>query len=121
MPASLDNLTTAELAALRLSAQVMAHKAELANSQVARLFFESLEAAAMAEEAGRSQSTPRRADHSEDANVTGLLRLSANHADRSVVSEYLGVLAANDRLPSAVRLVFRRLELVIGVPHEAHS
>ena len=119
--ASFDSLTAAELASLRLSAQVMAHKADLANSQAARLFFESLEAAVMAEEAGRAQSSVPRYRPADDASMAGLLSLATNRSDRTVIAEYLGLLAANDRLPHAVRLFCRRLEQAVWTPREAQA
>jgi hypothetical protein len=112
--ASLDSLTVGELAALRLSAQVMAHKADLGGSQSARLFFESLESAVMAEQAGRSQSESGKAVDASSASVGNLLRLPASQSDRDVITDSLELLAANERLAPAVRLFCRRLST--GVP-----
>ena len=111
--ASLDSLSVAELAALRLSAQVMAHKADLGGSQSARLFFESLESAVMAEQAGRSYADGAAAA-AAGATAGNLLRLPASQSDRDVITDSLELLAANERLAPAVRLFCRRLST--GVP-----
>ena len=111
--ASLDGLTLGELASLRLSAQVMAHKADLGGSPTARLFFESLESAVMAEQAGRSHADGAAAA-AAGATAENLLRLPASQSDRDVITESLELLAANERLAPAVRLFCRRLST--GVP-----
>lgn len=105
---SLDSLTLGELAALRLSAQVMAHRADLGSSQTARLFFESLESAVMAEQAGRSHPEGAAAA-AAGATAGNLLRLPASQSDRDVITESLELLAANEGLAPAVRLFCRRL------------
>lgn len=112
-PAAVDGLTADELAALRLSAQVMAHKADLADRHAVRLFFESLESAVMAELAGRSQAggIDAESDPREAAVLTGP-GLAAT--DGALIAEYLELLAANDRLPAAVRLFCRRLGSSLG-------
>lgn len=119
--ASLDSLTTPELAALRLSAQVMAHRADLAGAQAARIFFESLEAAVMAEEAGRGQTRPRAASSAHGSGVAGLLSLPASRSDRALITDSLAQLASNDRLPPAIRQLCRRLEIGVRTPFEAQA
>ena len=119
--ASLSELTPAELAALRLAAQVMSHRALLAGTPAAALYFDSLATAVDGEQAARAQ-TPQRggpeaaSDIRRDADgvapaVTPLLIESGRgDEDRRVIGEYLALLATNERLPAAVRDVCHALE-----------
>lgn len=107
--AAVDELTAADLAALRLSAQVMAHRADLADRHAVRLFFDSLESAVLAELAGRSQA-PDASDVAAGRTAPALLfSATLGDGDSRLIGEYLELLAANDRLPAAVRLFCRRL------------
>lgn len=107
--AAVDELTAAELAALRLSAQVMAHKADLANRHAVRLFFESLEGAVLAELAGRSQAPTAPDVPAAQAAPAVLFSTALGDGDSRLIAEYLELLANNGRLPAAVRLFCRQL------------
>ena len=104
--ASLAQLTPTELAALRLAAQVMSHRALLAGTPSAALYFDSLATAVDGEQAARSQL-----GESDGAHVAPLLLDGARGADdRRIIGEYLALLATNERLPEQVREVCRALE-----------
>lgn len=95
----LAQLSGDDLAALRLSAQVMAHRAELAGRPRVTLYFESLEAAVMAEQAGRGQ-----AGASSDAAAPAPLLLTSIGADDSaLLADCFSLLVGNERLSEAVR------------------
>jgi hypothetical protein len=100
----LATLSVEDLAALRLSAQVMAHRAALAGLPRVELFFERLEAEADAEAAARGQRGTRTAGGSNPWHAAGL-----TDADRTAIREHIGLLAGNARLPPPVRDYARRL------------
>ena len=103
---SLSALTPADLASLRLAAQVMSHRALLAGTPAAALYFDSLATAVDGEQAARSQLGA-----GDGARVAPLLIDGARGTDdRRVIREYLAVLAANERLPASVREICRALE-----------
>ena len=97
-------LSVDDLAALRLSAQVMAHRAALAGMPRVAMFFERLEAEADAELAARGQRGPRSSSGSTPWRVAGL-----TGADRNAIAEYATLLADNMGLSAAVRDYARRL------------
>jgi hypothetical protein len=95
-----DGLSDAELAALRLSSQVLAHRAALAGLPRVEMFFARLEAEADAEAAARGQIGERggaAVDPWEAAPLTS--------ADRAAIVAFLELLAGNEGLPPAVRRV----------------
>ena len=97
-------LSVEDLAALRLSAQVMAHRAALAGMPRVELFFERLEAEADAEAAARGQRGARPEGGSNPWRAAGL-----TDADRTAIYEHVGLLAGNAGLPQQVRDYARRL------------
>lgn len=100
----LDALPHADLIGLRLAAQVLQHKAELAGRPRVALYFGQLEHSAQAQLA--AQLTGIR------AVVTGVqptLDPAADGEDRRLLGEYLGLLAGNERLSTELRAVCRRL------------
>lgn len=100
----LDALSAEDLAALRLSAQVMAHRAALAGLPRVELFFERLEAEADAEVAARGQRGAKSESGSNPWHTAGL-----TDADRSRIREHIGLLAGNAGLPQQVRDYAQRL------------
>lgn len=104
--ASLSDLTPPDLVSLRLAAQVMSHRALLAGTPAAALYFDSLATAVDGEQAARSQLG------AGDASPVAPLLLDGARGtdDRRVIGEYLALLATNDRLPASVRKVCRELE-----------
>ena len=96
--ATFDDLSDGDLDAFRLAVQVLAHKAMVSGSPKATLFFESLESAVMAEQAGRRQRDARR-----PAALPRALSIATGTEDRQLVAEYLHLLAANERLSAKVR------------------
>ena len=86
-----------ELAALRLAAQVMGHRAHLAGRPQVGLYFDGLESAVMAEQAARAQ--------------VGKVKVSTSAAmvavpaadDRRLIGEYLELLVENEGLSANVR------------------
>ena len=100
----LDALSVEDLAALRLSAQVMAHRVGLAGLPRVELFFERLEAEADAEAAARGQRGTRSAGGSNPWHAAGL-----TDGDRSAIREHIGLLAGNAGLPPQVRDYAQRL------------
>ena len=109
--ASLSELTPADLASLRLAAQVMSHRALLAGTPAAALYFDSLATAVDGEQAARSQLG---AGGGGSPVAPLLLDGARGTDDRRVIREYLAVLAANNRLPTSVREVCRALEASFG-------
>jgi hypothetical protein len=99
--AHLVDLTSDDLVALRLAAQVMSHRAQLAGRPRVGLYFDSLESAVMAEQAARGQ---------EGNRVVSAAELVVPGADdRRLLAEYLGLLVGNEGLSDAVRRVCRSL------------
>jgi len=104
MPFSLHELSTDDLAALRLSAQVMAHRAALAGLPRVEMFFERLEAEADAEAAARAQLGRRAHVDINPWQVGGL-----SGSDQVTIADYLELLAGNAALPATLRDLVRRL------------
>ena len=115
--ASLSQLTPEDLDSLRLAAQVMSHRAMLAGTSAAVLYFDSLAAAVDGEQAARAQTSAGTAQGrvmpmADGALLTPLMLGGARGADdRRIVGEYLALLADNERLPAHVRDVCRALEI----------
>ncbi|HUP83254.1 MAG TPA: hypothetical protein VM284_03590 [Candidatus Limnocylindria bacterium] len=101
----LDALEAADLDTLRLSSQVLAHKAALAGMPRVEMFFTSVEAEAVAETAARGQRG-HRAKQSGDPWRTAPL----TPVDRAAIRAYLELLAGNERLSPAVRDYAQRLD-----------
>lgn len=112
--ASLSDLTPTDLASLRLAAQVMSHRALLAGTPGAALYFDSLATAVDGEQAARAQGGGgggrARGDDTGTTVAPLLLAGSGGDDDRRVIGEYLAVLADNEQLPRSVREVTRALE-----------
>lgn len=100
----LDGLPADDLAALRLSAQVMAHRAALAGLPRVEMFFERLEAEVDAEAAARAQLGRRAQVGINPWQVGGL-----SNADQATIADYLELLADNAALPATLRDLVRRL------------
>ena len=100
----LGQLSADDLSALRLAAQVMGHRAALAGLPRVSMFFERIEAEAVAEQAARGQRGERPANGFNPWRVAGL-----TGADRAAIVEYVGLLAGNNGLPAPVRDVARDL------------
>jgi len=100
----LDGLNEADLVALRLSSQVLAHKAALAGLPRVEMFFERLQAEADAEKAARAQRGSRVDDGANPWLVGGL-----SSTDKKAVADYLGLLANNTALPAMLRELVLRL------------
>ncbi|HUG47173.1 MAG TPA: hypothetical protein VMP67_02050 [Candidatus Limnocylindria bacterium] len=100
----LAGLPDADLLGLRLAAQVMTHKAELAGRALVATYFARLEESVQAELASRLTGI---------SALLGQLPLtldgSADEGDRQLVGEYLGLLIGNERLSAQVREACRRL------------
>lgn len=101
---ALDGLSADDLAALRLSAQVMAHRAALAGLPRVEMFFERLEAEAEAEAAARSQRGGRPDSGANPWRVGGL-----SNTDQATIADYLELLANNTALPATLRDLARHL------------
>ena len=101
---ALDALNDTDLAALRLSSQVLAHKAALAGLPHVEMFFATIESEAVAEAAARGQRG-RPGEESVDPWQTAPL----TPVDRAAIRAYLELLAGNDRLPDPVRQVVNDL------------
>jgi hypothetical protein len=100
----LANLTTADLHALRLAAQVMRHKAELDERPYVADYFARLNSASTGVLATRGEAfrvVPA-------ATALGL-DAGADAEDRRVLAELLGLLVANEHLSAALRDVSRDL------------
>ncbi len=93
----LSTLTADDLAALRLAAQVMGHRAHLAGRPHVGLYFDGLESAVMAEQAARAQIG--------DVNVSTTAAMVAvpGADDRRLIGEYLELLVDNVGLSDNVR------------------
>jgi hypothetical protein len=111
--ASLAGLSLGGLASLRLAAQVMAHRAQLAGRPGVALYFDSLEASVLAEQAARAQTTRASeltTGRREENALPELLVSGARSADRRLIAEYLALLTANEQLPDEVRRLCRHLQ-----------
>jgi hypothetical protein len=93
--ARLVDLTSDDLVALRLAAQVMAHRAHMAGRPRVGLYFDSLESAVMAEQAARGQEG--------DRVISAAELVVPGPNDRRVLGEYLALLVGNEGLSDAVR------------------
>jgi hypothetical protein len=102
--ATLDGLSPADLEALRLSSQVLAHKAAMAGLPRVGMFFSAVESEVVAEAAARGQRG-RRAEQTADPWRTAAL----TPVDRAAIAAYLELLANNDGLSPAVRDYAARL------------
>lgn len=102
--ASLENLSIDNLGALRLSSQVLAHKAAMAGLPRVAIFFSSVESEAVVEIAARGQRG-QRAEHAADPWRTAPL----TPVDRAAIAAYLELLSNNEGLSPAVRDYAARL------------
>lgn len=115
---ALAELSASDLADLRLAAQIMAHRAALTDRPRVALYFESLEAEVMAEQAARGQGgqSPAALDGAEATNrvvaPARLLDAAIAADDRALIAEYLGLLAENQKLPPAIREICRSLMMI---------
>jgi hypothetical protein len=100
----LDGLSADDLAALRLSAQVMAHRAALAGLPRVEMFFARLEAEALAEAAARAQLGAR-----SDGEVNPWLVGGLSDRDQATIADYLELLGGNAALTPTLRDLVRRL------------
>jgi hypothetical protein len=117
-PASLADLSPGDLAALRLGAQVMAHRAALAGLPRVAHFFEGIEAETIAEQAATGQrghvsAADRLPANGLPANVWVIPIVGdtpmVSEGDRREIGAYLELLAANEALPQPVRAWCRGL------------
>lgn len=92
-----------DLAALRLAAQVMAHRALLGGQPRVLHYFENLDSAIVAEQAARAQ--PDQAPLSD----TALLAAGTTDDDLELIGKDLDLLIGNERLSVALREGCRRL------------
>jgi hypothetical protein len=99
-PLALDGLSDAELAALRLSSQVLAHRAAVTGLPRVEMFFARLEAEADAEAAARGQTGVRIGAAADPWRAAPLTTV-----DRAAIVDSLELLAGNDGLSPAVRRV----------------
>lgn len=100
----LDGLAVGDLDALRLSSQVLAHKAALAGLPRVEMFLTSVEAEVAAEVAARGQRGRRGAVSADPWRTVPL-----TPTDRATIRAYLELLRDNERLSPAVRDYVRRL------------
>ena len=101
---NLEDLSSDDLAVLRLSSQVLAHKAALAGLPRVEMFFERLETEAVTEAAARGQRGAR-----PDSATNPWLVGGMSTSDRESIADYLELLANNAALPATVRDFVRRL------------
>jgi hypothetical protein len=102
--ATLDGLSPADLEALRLSSQVLAHKAAMAGLPRVAMFFSSVESEVVVEAAARGQRGPR---PEQAADPWGTAPFTP--VDRAAIAAYLELLANNPRLSPTVRDYVTRL------------
>jgi hypothetical protein len=100
----LEGLSDPDLAALRLSSQVLAHKAALAGLPRVEMFFTTIEAEVAAEGAARGQRGERGQDGVDPWRTAPLTT-----GDRAAITAYLELLFGNEGLSPAVRRVARDL------------
>ena len=100
----LADLATTELHGLRLAAQVLRHKAELELRPLIADYFARLADTALAELASRGEAV-------RVLTVAPPLGLgpAAEHEDRRLLAEYLGLLIANEQLSGQLRAALRGL------------
>jgi hypothetical protein len=113
----LSDLDSVDLSALRLGAQVMSHKAELAARPRVETFFKGLQLT-IDEEIARRKQQP---DEKPLISLSMLPLAQADVAaraptddDRRLAAEYLDLLGRNDRLSPPVRLAVRTLREQLG-------
>src|SRR5688572_3801364 len=92
---ALTDLSATDLTDLRLAAQIMAHRAALADRPRVAMYFESLEAAVMAEQAARGQASAFAVEGpiSQAGDQATLLLTAASPADTDLLNECLSLLA----------------------------
>jgi hypothetical protein len=112
----LTALADADLVALRLGAQVLAHKAELAERSLVAAYFELLERSVLAELASRTRGIRAM---TERPAIT--LPALADAEDRRLTAEYLGLLVANERLSPQLRDLCRALRAGDGKSRDGRS
>lgn len=100
----LEGLSDPELDALRLSSQVLAHKAALAGLPRVEMFFTTIEAEVAAEGAARGQRGRRGEEGVDPWRIAPL-----TVGDRAAIVAYLELLDGNEGLSPAVRGVARDL------------
>ncbi len=119
MAATLDlsELDSVDLAALRLGAQIMGHKAELAARPTVDRFFKALQLT-LDEELARRKRSP---DEEPLVSLADLpffgpreVPAAATDEDRRLTAEFLELLGANDRLSEPVRHAVRVLQGHLG-------
>ncbi len=103
-PLQLEGLAGADLDALRLSSQVLAHKAALAGLARVEMFFTTIEAEVAAEAAARHQRGQRGKESADPWRTAPL-----SPTDRAAIRAYLELLRDNERISRAVREYVRRL------------
>lgn len=97
----------ADLGALALAGQVLAHKAALAGLPRVEMFFTTIEAEIAVESAARGQIGQR--DRNADEGPHPWRSAPLTSADRAAIAAYLELLAGNEGLSPAVREYARRL------------
>lgn len=102
--ATLEGLSAADLEALRLSSQVLAHKAAMAGLPRVAMFFSSVESEVVVEAASRGQRGERGEQAADPWHTAPLTPV-----DRAAIAAYLELLANNAGLSSAVRDYAARL------------
>lgn len=121
----LSELDQVDLAALRLGAQVMSHRAELAARPRVETFFKALQLTVDEELARRKQTPDGKPLVSvtelplADLPIAGLAPAAApaTDEDRRLTAEYLDLLGANERLSEPVRHAVRTLRGQLGPDH----
>lgn len=104
------DLPDADLQALRLGAEVLAHRAGLESRQRVAGYFSRLEAVLRDVLADRVAAAARGGDSGQGVIIPQLwLDGLPDEADHRLVAEYLGLLVANERLSAASRDLCRAL------------
>ncbi|MEO8625366.1 MAG: hypothetical protein ABI452_01570 [Candidatus Limnocylindrales bacterium] len=102
--ANLGDLSAADLEAVRLSSQVLAHKAAMAGLPRVAMFFTSVESEAVVESAARGQRGQREEQPADPWRTAPLTPV-----DRAAIAAYLELVANNAGLSPAVRDYAARL------------
>jgi hypothetical protein len=113
----LSELDSVDLQALRLGAQVMEHKAELAARPRVEIFFKGLQLTVDEEMARRKRTPDDKPLISPSMLPLGVRESAATGPtaeDRRLAAEYLDMLGANDRLSPTVRQACRTLREHLG-------
>jgi hypothetical protein len=103
-PPTLADLSDADLVGLRLAAQVLAHKAELARRAPVVAYFAGLELAAQNELASRATGI-----RVVTRDGVPTLQQQADDEDRQLLDDYLALLAGNEQLSPPMRAVCEAL------------